>query len=43
MDNNYRTEISNVYAAGDCMGEKATVAWACAAGKKAAIAINNLE
>lgn len=39
IDDNYETSIPNVYAAGDCIGEEATVAWACQAGKKAAEAI----
>lgn len=40
IDNNYKTDIINVFAAGDCTGEKATVAWACRAGRNAAEAIN---
>ena len=39
INENYETETPNVYAAGDCIGGKATVAWACYAGKKTADAI----
>ena len=40
INENYETAIPNVFAAGDCIGQKATVAWACEAGKKAAEAIS---
>ena len=36
IDENYRTNIENVYAAGDVAGVKSTVAWASYSGREAA-------
>ena len=36
---NGQTNIKNVFAGGDCIGEKATVCWALASGKRAAMGI----
>lgn len=44
VDNSYLTSINNVYAGGDLIGQKATVAWAAKSGREAAYnIINNLE
>lgn len=39
VDENMRTSIKNVYAGGDIVGEKATIAWAAKSGKNAAYSI----
>lgn len=39
VDENYETSKKNVYAGGDLIGTKATVAWAARAGREAAVAI----
>ena len=36
VDENYKTNLPNVYACGDCIGEKATVAWASKSGRAVA-------
>ncbi|MGN1012490.1 MAG: FAD-dependent oxidoreductase [Clostridia bacterium] len=41
IDENYRTNIENVYAAGDAAGIKSTVAWASCSGREAAKKIYN--
>ena len=41
IDENYRTNIENVYAAGDAAGMKSTVAWASYSGREAAKKIYN--
>ena len=43
INENYQTNIKNVYACGDCIGEKATVAWASHYGKELAKAIIRSE
>ena len=43
IDENMKTSIDKVYAGGDIVGEKATVAWAASSGRRAAYSIiNNL-
>lgn len=39
VDENYKTSDDKVYAGGDLIGQKATVAWAAKAGRDAAKAI----
>ena len=39
IDENMKTSIDKVYAGGDIVGEKATVAWAASSGKRAALKI----
>ena len=39
VDKNFETSIKNVYAGGDLIGEKATVAWAARSGRDAAYSI----
>lgn len=41
VDENYKTSDDKVYAGGDLIGQKATVAWAAKAGRDAAKAIEN--
>lgn len=41
VDENYRTSDKQVYAGGDIIGQKATVAWAAKAGREAAKTIIN--
>lgn len=41
VDENMRTSIEKVYAGGDIIGEKATVAWAARSGRNAAYEIMN--
>ena len=41
VDENYETSIKNVYAGGDIIGEKATVAWAAKSGRDVADIIIN--
>ena len=36
VDECYRTNFSNVYACGDCIGQNATVAWASRSGRDVA-------
>ena len=40
VDENYQTTEKGIFAGGDIIGQKATVAWAARAGRKAAKAIN---
>ncbi len=42
IDKNYRTTEEGIFAGGDIVGSKATVAWAARAGRKAADAINEI-
>lgn len=42
VDENYKTSINNVFAGGDIIGNKSTVAWAARAGKNAAISIDKM-
>ena len=39
IDENMRTSIPKVYAGGDIIGEKATIAWAARYGRNAAYSI----
>ena len=39
IDENMKTSIDKVYAGGDIVGEKATVAWAASSGRRAAFKI----
>ena len=41
VDENYKTNIENIYAGGDVIGEKATVAWAARIGRNVAEVIKN--
>ena len=44
IDEEYKTNIDKVYAAGDVAGVKSTVAWASFSGREAAVSIyNNLK
>ena len=36
VDENYKTSVDKVYAGGDLIGTKATVAWAARSGRNAA-------
>ena len=40
VNENYETSIKNVFAGGDVVGTKATVAWAAKSGRDAAKVIN---
>lgn len=40
IDENYKTNQTKVFAGGDVVGERATVAWASRSGREAAIAID---
>lgn len=42
VDENYKTNIENVYAGGDVIGTKATVAWAARIGRNVAEVINDI-
>lgn len=42
VDENYKTNIENVYAGGDVIGTKATVAWAARIGRNIAEVINDI-
>ena len=41
VDENYKTNIENIYAGGDVIGTKATVAWAARIGRNVAEVIKN--
>ncbi len=43
VDENYKTNIENVYAGGDVIGTKATVAWAARIGRNVAEVIKNVN
>lgn len=43
VDENYKTNIEKVYAGGDVIGSKATVAWAARAGRNVAKIISELN
>lgn len=43
VDDNFMTNIKNVYAIGDCIGNKSTVAWAARTGRNLAKKISLLE
>lgn len=41
VDENYKTSKNKVFAGGDLIGNKATIAWAARAGREASISIDN--
>lgn len=43
IDENYKTNLLNIYACGDCIGKTATVAWACYFGREVAKNIINTK